>query len=88
MAYRELGMWEVLDVLRRGESFGEMAYIRGRQARRGATVQTATDALVVELPGARLDALTTGCQLHLVRALLGAMADRLQMSNARVARSG
>jgi hypothetical protein len=78
----------LLDVLRRGESFGEMAYIRGGQARRGATVQTTTDALVVELPRARLDTLTTGCQLHLVRALLGAMADRLEMSNARVARSG
>ena len=78
----------LLDVLRRGESFGEMAYIRGGQARRGATVQTTTDALVVELPRARLDTLTTGCQFHLVRALLGAMADRLEMSNARVARSG
>jgi hypothetical protein len=78
----------LLDVLRRGESFGEMAYIRGGQARRGATVQTTTDALVAELPRTRLDTLTTGCQLHLMRALLGAMADRLEMSNARVARSG
>ena len=78
----------LLDVLQRGESFGEMAYIRGGQTRRGATVQTTTDALVVELPRSRLDTLTPGCQLHLVRALLAATADRLEMSNARVARSG
>jgi serine/threonine protein kinase len=77
----------LLDVLRRGESFGEMAYIRGAQARRGATVQTTTDALVIELPRTKLETLTTGCQLHLVRALLGATAERLEMSNARVARS-
>jgi hypothetical protein len=77
----------LLDVLRRGATFGEMAYIRGAQARRGATVQTTTDALVVELPRPRLETLTTGCQLHLVRALLSTTADRLEMSNARVARS-
>ncbi len=77
----------LLDVLRRGESFGEMAYVRGAQARRGATVQTTTDALAVELPSATLETLSTGCQLHLVRALLAATADRLEMSNARVARS-
>ena len=78
----------LLDVLRRGECFGEMAYVRSQQARRGATVQTATDALVVELPRSRLDSVSAGCQLHLTRALLAVMADRLDMANARVARAG
>ena len=77
----------LLNVLGRGECFGEMAYIRGAQARRGATVQTTTDALVIELPRDRIETLSTACQLHLVRALLSATADRLEMSNTRVARS-
>jgi serine/threonine protein kinase len=78
----------LLDVLRRGECFGEMAYVRGEQTRRGATVQTTADALVVELPRSRLENVSAGCQLHLARALLAVMADRLDMSNARVARAG
>jgi serine/threonine protein kinase len=77
----------LLDVLRAGESFGEMAYIRGDTGRRQATVQTTTEALVAEFPRSALDGLSLGCQLHLMRALLGSMADRLAMSNARLARA-
>jgi hypothetical protein len=77
----------LLDVLRAGESFGEMAYIRGESARRQATVQTSTEALIAEFPRSALESLGLGCQLHLMRALLGSMADRLAMSNARLARA-
>jgi serine/threonine protein kinase len=77
----------LLDVLRAGEVFGEMAYIRGESGRRQASVQTVTEALVAEFPRHGLEVMSTGCQLHLMRALLGSMADRLAMSNARVARA-
>ena len=77
----------LLDVLRPGEAFGEMAYIRGESGRRQATVQTSTEALVAEFPRRALEALSLGCQLHLMRALLGSMADRLAMSNTRLARA-
>jgi serine/threonine protein kinase len=77
----------LLDVLRSGEAFGEMAYIRGESGRRQATVQTATEALTVEFPRDALEAMSLGCQLHLTRALLGSMADRLALSNARLARA-
>jgi eukaryotic-like serine/threonine-protein kinase len=77
----------LLDVLRPGESFGEMAYVRGESGRRQATVQTSTEALIAEFPRRALEALSLGCQLHLMRALLGSMADRLAMSNARLARA-
>jgi eukaryotic-like serine/threonine-protein kinase len=77
----------LLDVLRAGESFGEMAYIRGESGRRQATVQTSTEALIAEFPRSALESLSLGCQLHLMRALLGSMADRLAMSNARLARA-
>ena len=77
----------LLDVLRAGDAFGEMAFIRGESGRRQATVQTATEAVVAELPRDALERMSLGCQLHLTRALLGSMADRLAMSNARLARA-
>jgi hypothetical protein len=78
---------KLLDVLRAGEVLGEMAYVRGEASRRQATVEVTKDALVVELPRAGLDRLTQGCQLHLSRALLRTLADRLAFSNTRAARA-
>jgi hypothetical protein len=75
---------KLLDVLRGGEVLGEMAYARGEAARRQATVEATKDALVVELPRSALERLTPGCQLHLARALLRTLADRLAFANARV----
>jgi hypothetical protein len=75
---------KLLDVLHAGEVLGEMAYVRGDAARRQATVEVTKDALVVELPRAGLERLTLGCQLHLARALLRTLAERLAFSNARV----
>ncbi|HTS55506.1 MAG TPA: protein kinase [Burkholderiales bacterium] len=78
----------LLNVLRAGECFGEMAYVRGQAASRQATVETSTDALVVELSRAALDGLSTGCQLQLNRALLRALADRLELANVRLSPGG
>ncbi len=76
----------LLDVLRQGEAFGEMSYIRGEPSARMATVQTTGEALIAELPRLRLDSLSLGCQLHFTRALLRASSERLALSNARVTR--
>jgi len=78
----------LLNVLRAGESFGEMAYARDQTASRQATVETSTDALVVELTRSALDGLSIGCQLQLNRALLRALADRLELANVRLTPSG
>ncbi|HXX10788.1 MAG TPA: serine/threonine-protein kinase [Burkholderiales bacterium] len=74
----------LLNVLRAGECFGEMAYARDQAASRQATVETSTDALVVELTRSALDGLSIGCQLQLNRALLRALADRLELANVRL----
>jgi serine/threonine protein kinase len=78
---------KLLNVLRAGECFGEMAYVRGDAAARGATVETTTDALAVALPRGAVEELSIACQLHLTRALLRAMADRLTFANLRVSRA-
>jgi len=76
----------LLNVLRAGECFGEMAYVRGETSLRQATVEATTDVLMVELPRLALDGLSVGCQLHLNRALLRTLADRLEFANQRLAR--
>jgi len=47
-------------------------------------VETSTDALVVELTRSALGGLSIGCQLQLNRALLRALADRLELANVRL----
>jgi serine/threonine protein kinase len=78
---------KLMNVLRAGECFGEMAYVRGDAAARGATVEATTDALAVALPRSAVEGLSIPCQLHLTRALLRAMADRLTLANLRVSRA-
>jgi serine/threonine protein kinase len=78
---------KLLNVLRAGDCFGEMAYVRGEASNRQATVETTTDAIVAELTRTALEGLSLSCQLHLSRALLRTLADRLAFSNARVSRA-
>lgn len=77
----------LLNVLRVGECFGEMSYIRGENTPRTATILATTDATVAEFELNALAALSTPCQLKLVRGLLRSLADRLTLSNARISRS-
>jgi eukaryotic-like serine/threonine-protein kinase len=74
----------LLNVLRAGDCFGEMAYARGETSSRQATVEASTDVLVVELTREALDGLSAACQLQLNRALLRTLADRLAFANVRL----
>lgn len=74
----------LLDVLRAGDCFGDMAFVQGPGAMRSATVQTSTDAIVSEFPRTTLANLTVESRLHLANALLRVMAERLTFLNARL----
>jgi serine/threonine protein kinase len=74
----------LLDLLRAGDCFGDMAFVQGPGAVRSATVQTSTDAIVAEFPRATLGNLTVESRLHLANALLRVMAERLTFLNARL----
>ena len=78
---------KLLNVLRAGECFGEMAYVRGDAAARGATVETTTDALAVALPRSAVERIEHRLPAASDRALLRAMADRLTFANERVSRA-
>jgi eukaryotic-like serine/threonine-protein kinase len=76
----------LLNVLHAGESFGELPYILGQAGVRQASVETSTDSTLAEFERSALESLPDGCQLHFARALLGALAERISLSNARISR--
>ncbi len=78
----------LLNVLARGEWFGEQPYISGESVRRQATVETTVDSVLVEFSLAALESLGERCQKRFAKALLRTLADRLALSNVRISRMG
>jgi CRP-like cAMP-binding protein len=74
----------LLNTIGEGESFGEMAYIRGGEMPRHATVEAMTNILLAEFEPAALAKMSLGAQLQLTRALVRNLVDRLDLANARL----
>ena len=74
----------LLNTIGEGESFGEMAYIRGGEMPRHATVESMTPILLAEFEPEALARMSVGAQLHLTRALVRNLVDRLDLANARL----
>lgn len=77
----------LLNVLRTGEYFGEMAYIKAGTIPRHATVESITDVLLAEFDAATLKQVSKNCHLHLTFALLHTMVDRLMLADERIIRT-
>ncbi len=77
----------LLNVLRGGECFGEMAYIYGGTVRRHATVEAMTDVLIAEFNRDAMECMTAGCRLKVAHGLLRTLAERLSLANDRVSRT-
>jgi serine/threonine protein kinase len=76
----------LLNTISEGESFGEMAYIRGGEMPRHATVEAMTGILLAEFEPEALALMSLGAQLQLTRALVRNLVDRLELANARLAK--
>jgi serine/threonine protein kinase len=76
----------LLNTIDQGECFGEMAYIRGGDLPRHATVESLTDIVLAEFEPAALAQMSLGAQLALTRGLVRNVVDRLELANSRVAR--
>jgi len=74
-------------MINEGECFGEMAFIRGGEAQRHATVNSATELLLAKFRPDAFSKMSLGAQLYLTRALVRNLADRLELANTRIARS-
>src|SRR3954466_7780322 len=74
----------LLNTVNEGECFGEMGFIRGGEEPRHATVQASTDVLIAEFGPATIDKMSHEAQLHLMRALVRNVVDRLVLANERL----
>jgi len=74
----------LLNTISEGECFGEMAYIRGGEMPRHATVEAMTGILLAEFAPEALALMSLGAQLQLTRALVRNLVDRLDLANARL----
>ena len=76
----------LLNMINEGECFGEMAFIRGGEEPRHATVEAMTDAVLAEFTPETLEGMSLEAQLHLTRALVRNTVERLALANTRIAR--
>ena len=76
----------LLNTLDERECFGEMAWIRGGEMPRHATVESVNELLLAEFEPQALAAMSIGAQLYLTRALVRNLVDRLEAANTRIAR--
>ncbi len=74
----------LLNVVARNEFFGEMAWIRGGEMPRHATVESMTELLLAEFEPAALMRMSLGAQLQLTRALMRNLVERLVLANTRL----
>jgi len=77
---------KLLNLVNESEFVGEMAWVGSGGAVRQATVDAMTELLVAEYAPAALATMSLSAQLHLTRALVRNLADRLALSNTRLAR--
>ena len=76
---------KALNTIGESEFFGEMGYIRGGEEPRHASVQAMTEVIVAEFEPETLEAMSLEAQLHLMRALVRNVVERLALANARIA---
>jgi len=76
----------LLIALRGGDCCGEMAYIRGKQLPRSATVTANTEVSLMKLDPQQIAQLSDSCQGHFNQAFLYVLAERLRLADERISR--
>jgi serine/threonine protein kinase len=74
----------LLNVLKRGECFGEMAYLGKQKFQRSASIVALTDISVIEIRAETLAKASDLCRHHFHGAFLELLVDRLAMANMRL----
>lgn len=73
----------LLNTIKSGECFGEMAYIQ-RGTLRHATLESISDVVVAEFSFQALEGLSNGCKLHFERVLLHSLTERLVLAGDHI----
>ena len=75
----------LLNLIKQGEFFGDMAYIQ-RGSNRQATLEAISEVIVAEFTFEALEKLSVNCELRFVKSLLYAMTERLVSADKRIVR--
>jgi len=75
---------KLLNILRTGECFGEMAYLGKRAFERTASVTAVNDITVIEITAEALAQATEGCKHAFNAAFLELLVSRLEAANTRL----
>jgi len=75
---------KLLNLLRVGDCFGEMAYLGKKQFQRTASVTSSTDVTAIEIKAESLAHASELCRHHFNGAFLEILVDRLSMANTRL----
>jgi serine/threonine protein kinase len=74
----------LLNTLRAGEPFGEMAYLSRKEHARGADVTVAADASIISVPTRSLNQASEACRHKFDRAFMEILVERLAAANLRL----
>ncbi len=75
---------KLLNVLKPGAPFGEMAYLSRKDHVRGADVTVTVEANVISIATATLAQVSDGCRHKFDRAFMGILVERLSEANVRL----
>jgi serine/threonine protein kinase len=76
---------KLLNVLKEGDCFGEMAYLSGDRARRSASIISVSEVQLLKIASAQLEQLSEGCQLRFNREFLRTLIERLSWTSTVLA---
>jgi CRP-like cAMP-binding protein len=75
---------KLLNLLKPGECFGEMAYLGKQKFQRSASVASISDITIIEIRAETLTKASELCRHHFHGAFLELLVDRLSMANLRL----
>ena len=76
----------LLSLLHKGDCFGEMAHLTGKDAKRSTDVLARTDVKLIEIDPEVLALASPGCRYQFSEAFLRMIVKRLAVANTRIAR--
>jgi serine/threonine protein kinase len=76
---------KLLNVLKEGDCFGEMAYLSGDRARRSASIISVSEVQLLKIAASQLESLSEGCQLRFNREFLRTLIERLTWTSSVLA---
>ena len=76
----------LLSLLHKGDCFGEMAHLSGKDAKRTTDVFAKTDVKLIEIDPEVLALATANCRFQFAEAFLRMLVRRLSVANTRISR--